>query len=597
MSGCEGESEHDDDHLIVYLPRSEGVVQREAGWLAGALRDAGASIIIPQHPAINALVGWSQAVREALKDVGVQSLSQLAEELRRKTQLRRQHHVQLDSRVFHVLDDESSVGSKGLHLDVREGKYQLRAARHVPCLLLAAPTSPHARALLLALSDYLTQQHLPGRGCLHCPALGERIYLKDTETVVVGVWVRHAHPFLNATLHALLAHGIHPQHVHFYIHNQVEEYGEIVEGFMAGLRPKVKQVTLFQPRDVTSEGQVRNLLLEECLRLGCKWYLHVDSTAYLNPNIPAVLLSLEHPVLAPALRAKNGEEATFWRELESESSRPGYSWDHTHLMNDQLDARGFWHASCIRWVYAVRRDVLERLVSPYTYDSPKTHSQPDPDLAFCSALREAGVPMVVTTVVPNTGAVINSTNHNVNTPDLLTYVSNPLLWNLMYVNPSWTDIMKGNFSKITRDPRKKTGMEEVPTVDQWTSHLGLDHLIKRLFDDIFQNQLILSFPYSLKGAIVLSLVARFQAGEVAGLSHHHDASASTFHIRLTPSHLYQGGELEFPKQKCRLKPEVGDVLTFPGRLTHPKILHNVTTGTLHKMIFHIDSLSTQTDHC
>lgn len=51
----------------------------------------------------------------------------------------------------------------------------------------------------------------------------------------------------------------------------------------------------------------------------------------------------------------------------------------------------------------------------------------------------------------------------------------------------------------------------------------------------------------------------------------------------------QGGELEFPKQRCLLKPELGDILVFPGRLTHPKVLHNVTDGILHKMIIHTDA--------
>lgn len=51
----------------------------------------------------------------------------------------------------------------------------------------------------------------------------------------------------------------------------------------------------------------------------------------------------------------------------------------------------------------------------------------------------------------------------------------------------------------------------------------------------------------------------------------------------------QGGEVEFPRQKCRVRPGAGDVLVFPGRLTHPKTLHNVTDGVLHQLIIHLDS--------
>ncbi|XP_045614824.2 LOW QUALITY PROTEIN: procollagen-lysine,2-oxoglutarate 5-dioxygenase 1 [Procambarus clarkii] len=642
-----------DYHLIIYLPRSEGVIQREARWLARALQDAGATIFIPPNPAINALVGWRRAVQQAAQDAGVDSLAHLVQHLHSSAHLRSNHRAQIDthSRVFHVLDDNSrvssdvfsvdgdvsnegddvsseddDVSSEGLHLDVTEDRYELKVEGHAPSVLLATPTSDHARALLLSLSDYLTQEHLPGRGCRACAPEGEPTRAAVApEVVMVGVLIREPQAFLNISLRSLLFHGIHPKHVHFYVHSQVEEYQDVVEGFVDTLRREVKHVTLFKPHGgVVDEAQVRYMLLEECLRLGCNWYLHVDSTAYLNPNIPAMLMNTEHPVLAPVLRIQQGPEASFWRGMEA--GKPRLSWDHAHILSDQPGARGYWHASCIRGVYAVRHDILERLVSAYTHSSG---SYPDPDLVFCSTLREAGVPMVVMTAVPNTGVMVNSTSHNINTPDFLAFQSNPLLWQLEYLSKTWNAIMTGNFSEIkrpcdevyqyptftlrfskdliniansadkwsparTQDPRKETGTEAVPTVDQWTSQLGLDHLMEWLFAGTFKNQHILSFPSSLQEEMVLSLVARFQPGEVAGLPQHHDAAAVTFHIYLTPSHLYQGGEMEFPKQKCSLKPEVGDVLVFPGRLTHPKILHNVTEGTLHKLIFHMDTPSMKT---
>lgn len=149
-------------------------------------------------PAI-ALVGWRRAVQQAAQDAGVDSLAHLVQHLHSSAHLRSNHRAQIDthSRVFHVLDDNSrvssdvfsvdgdvsnegddvsseddDVSSEGLHLDVTEDRYELKVEGHAPSVLLATPTSDHARALLLSLSDYLTQEHLPGRGCRACAPEG-----------------------------------------------------------------------------------------------------------------------------------------------------------------------------------------------------------------------------------------------------------------------------------------------------------------------------------------------------------------------------------------------------------------------------------------
>ena len=60
---------------------------------------------------------------------------------------------------------------------------------------------------------------------------------------------------------------------------------------------------------------------------------------------------------------------------------------------------------------------------------------------------------------------------------------------------------------------------------------------------------------------------------------------------------FQGGWLEFPVQNgCRIRPEAGRVIFHPGRLTHPKILHNVTEGVLHKIIILYEHLIYDSDN-
>jgi predicted 2-oxoglutarate/Fe(II)-dependent dioxygenase YbiX len=42
---------------------------------------------------------------------------------------------------------------------------------------------------------------------------------------------------------------------------------------------------------------------------------------------------------------------------------------------------------------------------------------------------------------------------------------------------------------------------------------------------------------------------------------------------------FDGGELEFPHQKMKLKPAPGDVLLWPSGFTHPHQAHAIVTGT------------------
>lgn len=121
-----------------------------------------------------ALAGWARTVQEAAREAGATSLAQLAEHLRQKDALRQRYRAELDteSRVFHVLDDTSDVGDDGVSLSVREGRYEVQVRGRVPPILLAQPGSAHGRALLLALSDYLTGTHHPEHGCVSCLPAG-----------------------------------------------------------------------------------------------------------------------------------------------------------------------------------------------------------------------------------------------------------------------------------------------------------------------------------------------------------------------------------------------------------------------------------------
>ncbi|KAK3861172.1 hypothetical protein Pcinc_032829 [Petrolisthes cinctipes] len=459
-----------------------------------------------------------------------------------------------------------------------------------------------------------------------------------------GVFVRGPQPFLQEVLIALLQSGLDPHQTHFYIHNQVSEYDLLLREWMDLLRED--RFTVTQMEAVRSQAHVRNHLLSECERLECKWYVNFDTSAFINPGVlPRLLLHSRHPVITPAIRIQDGMESTFLRDLDPHTGLSASSWDHLPLLDGHLTtARVEWHASCVKKIYAVHRKVFGLLSLHYSPPaSPSlTHlssqelqdtsvpsdpgfTETDVDESFCQALRLSGVPMMVL-MEPNLGGLVNTSGHTPTTPDLVSLASNPLIWKVKYLQPDWHQILRGELFRINRpcpevyqfptftaqfcedllslanerdqwspalkkDMRKsETKVEEVPTVDQYLSDLKLEPLLTSLQSDVLQQLQLLAFPYSTPDNITMALVARFQAGEVAGLSQHHDASAISFLVTLADQSQYQGGELEFPRQKCRVRPGEGEVLVFPGRLTHPKTLHNVTQGILHQLIIHFDSI-------
>lgn len=625
---CKREDETSEDDILVFLPRAEGIVAAPSEILKKALQETDADILLPSAN-INAMVGKSRAVYAAAKALGVTSLSALAQQLHASPELSSKHNVKINvGSVFHILDDFSSIGNQGLEMVENEDQYELQFNGQAPCIILALPESAHARALLLAISDYLVGTHRPKQGCVSCLSIDEQFTLNMTHHVMVAIFITKPQPFLEETLTQVLGHGLESRNTHFFIYNQVEKYKSNVDMFAKHLRKKgdVRNITLLQASGTSMDvGNVKNMAMRECLRLGCKWYINLDSYTFVNPQVIGVLMSLGHPVVAPTFRVQTSMQGSFWREIDSVSSSPAYSWDHANILDNESAMRGYWHASCLRGCYAVRHDVLARLTEPYTHSHkvPSTHPHPDPDLAFCSALREEGIPMIATSAFPNSGIFLNISHYIMTDNNIGEYISNSVMWRLAYIHQDLQSVLNGNVTHVKRpchevyefpvfnpifgfdliqiakqvnkwspglkeDPRKEHGIEPVPTVDQWFSQLGLEDLIQSLSQRIFQFLQRCAYPTQNVSRVKQALIARFQPDEIPGLPRHHDSSIVTFYINLTPNDEYKGGEVEFPVQECRVKAEVGHLLVFPGRLTHPKVLHNVTEGVLHKIMMYTE---------
>lgn len=75
---------------------------------------------------------------------------------------------------------------------------------------------------------------------------------------------------------------------------------------------------------------------------------------------------------------------------------------------------------------------------------------------------------------------------------------------------------------------------------------------------------------------------KYQAGTQTSLALHSDDSYITASIKLNDD--YEGGELNFPRQEYTNKDcEVGDVIVFPGSLSHPHECLELASGTKYSL--------------
>ena len=105
-----------------------------------------------------------------MKRAGVTSLAALAQRLQESDALRRSCKAKVDKsgRVFRVLNNTDEVDEGGLSLSKNGERYRVETDGRAPPVLLATPSSEHARSLLLSLSDYLTGTLHPEHGCQTC---------------------------------------------------------------------------------------------------------------------------------------------------------------------------------------------------------------------------------------------------------------------------------------------------------------------------------------------------------------------------------------------------------------------------------------------
>jgi hypothetical protein len=81
------------------------------------------------------------------------------------------------------------------------------------------------------------------------------------------------------------------------------------------------------------------------------------------------------------------------------------------------------------------------------------------------------------------------------------------------------------------------------------------------------------------------MALRYQTGEE--YKAHYDGNSTTGRALSAIAYLndeYEGGELEFPNYKIKIKPEQGDLILFPSNYAYAHIAHPVTSGTKYAIV-------------
>ncbi|GAA6099772.1 procollagen-lysine,2-oxoglutarate 5-dioxygenase 1 isoform X3, partial [Tachysurus ichikawai] len=332
----------------------------------------------------------------------------------------------------------------------------------------------------------------------------------------------------------------------------------------------------------------------------CEYFFSMDADVVLkNEDMLKILIELNKPFIAPMMSKPGRLWSNFWGALSAD----GYyarSEDYVDIVQGRRV--GIWNVPYVSQVYLVRADILRNeLKSPDLFQSASL----DPDMAFCSRVRDQGVFMFVTNM-HTYGRILNTENYQTNHlhNDLWQIFDNPEDWKERYIHPNYSRTLNDNlietpcpdvywFPIFTNEACDQI-IEEMENFGQWSGGGNVDRRIQGGYEnvptiDIHMNQINFEkewhkflleyiapvtekmFPgYYTKCTSYLNFVVRYKPDEQPLLTPHHDASTFTINIALNSKDVdYQGGGCRFLRYDCSIQaPRKGWALMHPGRLTH-----------------------------
>uniref|UniRef100_A0A671NRZ6 Procollagen-lysine,2-oxoglutarate 5-dioxygenase 1 n=1 Tax=Sinocyclocheilus anshuiensis TaxID=1608454 RepID=A0A671NRZ6_9TELE len=334
--------------------------------------------------------------------------------------------------------------------------------------------------------------------------------------------------------------------------------------------------------------------------IDCEYFFSVDVDVVLkNEDTLRILIELNKPFIAPMMTKPGLLWTNFWGALSAD----GYyarSEDYVDIV--QGHRVGLWNVPYVSHIFLMKADVLRTdLKDPDLFESATL----DPDMAFCSKVRNKGVFMFVTNV-HTYGRVLSTENYQTNHlhNDLWQVFENPVEWEERYIHENYSKVLKDGFIETpcpdvywfpvftdvackhlieemehfgqwsgggNTDNRIQGGYENVPTIDIHMNQVGYEKEWHKFLLDYVAPVTEKMYPgYYTRAQFDLAFVVRYKPDEQPALRPHHDASTFTINIALNQVGIdYQGGGCRFLRYNCSIDaPRRGWALMHPGRLTH-----------------------------
>ncbi|MCI4381112.1 hypothetical protein PGIGA_G00248030 [Pangasianodon gigas] len=454
------------------------------------------------------------------------------------------------------------------------------------------------------LGNYIPKVWTFETGCTVCHEdLRALSGLKESEYpgVVIGIFIQQPTPFLTVFFERLLSLQYPKNRLKLFIYNQEPHHDQHIHAFLQNHETEYQAVKLIGPDEDVDHITSRSIGFDMCRDdTDCEYFFSLDADVVLrNDDILKILIELNKPFITPMMSKPGRLWSNFWGALSAD----GYyarSEDYVDIV--QRRRVGIWNVPYVSQVYLVRADILRNeLKAPDLFQSATL----DPDMAFCSRVRDQGVFMFVTNM-HTYGRILNTENYQMDHlhNDLWQIFENPVDWEERYIHPNYSRILKDNIVEtpcpdvywfpVFTNVACEQLIEEMENFGQWSGGANVDKRIQGGYEnvptiDIHMNQINFEkewhkflleyiapvtekmFPgYYTKAQFDLAFVVRYKPDEQPSLRPHHDASTFTINIALNQVGIdFEGGGCRFLRYDCSVKaPRKGWALMHPGRLTH-----------------------------
>ncbi|KAJ8973615.1 hypothetical protein NQ317_003245 [Molorchus minor] len=256
------------------------------------------------------------------------------------------------------------------------------------------------------------------------------------------------------------------------------------------------------------------------------------------------------------------------------------------LLTRTFHFRGLWNVPYLTNCYLINATLLKRYDRrELTFNKPNL----DPDMAFCSNLRELDVFMYFIHK-DYKDAIKPETADRQPCPDVYWWpiATEKFCQALINIMESYGKWSSGN----NDDDRLEGGYEAVPTRDIHMTQVGFDnhwlYFLKKYVQPL-QQKVFLGYYHDPPRSL-MNFVVRYRPDEQASLRPHHDTSTFTINIALNQVGIdYEGGGCRFIRYNCSvIDTKPGWIMMHPGKFTHYHEGLTVTKGTRYIMVSFVD---------